>query len=63
MKESLLKFVTQANDGKDYVSAHFNPYSPRQNTYYVAEVLKMFKEERSLVREHIAMSAQYLRIF
>lgn len=55
--------MTQVNEGKDYVTSNFNPYSPKHNTYYVSEILKFYKEERSLAREHITMSAQYLRIF
>ncbi len=48
--DSLKKFVTQANEGKDYLTCNFNPYSPRHNVYYVTEILKFFKEELSLAR-------------
>ncbi len=55
--------MTQVNEGKDYVGCNFNPYSPKHHTYYVSEILKFYQEDRSLAREHIAMSAQYLKIF
>jgi hypothetical protein len=63
INDSLKKFVTQVNEGKDYLAPSFNPYSPRNNIYYVSEILKFHKDDRSLAREHIAMSAQYIRAF
>lgn len=63
MTDSLRQFVTQVNEGKDYTPCSFNPYSPRNNIYYVSQILKFHKDERSLVREHIMTSAQYLKVF
>lgn len=36
MTDSLRQFVTQVNEGKDYAPCSFNPYSPRNNIYYVS---------------------------
>lgn len=63
MTDSLRQFVTQVNEGKDYVPCSFNPYSPRNNIYYVSQILKFHKDDRSLAREHIMTSAQYLKVF
>jgi hypothetical protein len=50
-------------EGENYQPANFNPYSPRHNIYYISEIIKFYKDDRSLAREHITMSAQYLKIF
>ena len=63
MTDSLRQFVTQVNEGKDYAPCSFNPYSPRNNIYYVSQILKFHKDERTLARQHIMTSAQYLKVF
>lgn len=61
--ESLRSFVTQVTEGENYQPCNTNPYSPRHNLYYISEIIKYYKNDRSLAREHITMSAQYLKIF
>ena len=63
MTDSLKKFVTQVSEGEDYVAPTFDPYSPRHHVYYVSEVVKCYKDPRSLARDHIQMSSQYLKVF
>lgn len=53
--------VTQVPQHKELRYFDFNPYSPRSNTYYVSEVLKAYKEEKSQVREHLLSSMHLLK--
>lgn len=40
----------------------FDPYSPRHNVYYVSEIVRAYKEENSLAREHLVSSIQLLKM-
>ncbi len=59
----LKQFITQVPQHKDLHSFTQNPYSPRHSIYYVSEILRAYKEEKSLAREHILSSIEYLRMF
>jgi hypothetical protein len=62
--ETALKgIVTQVpKQNKELHSLAFNPYSPRHNLYYVSEVTRAYKDEKSLVREHLLTSIHILNI-
>ena len=55
-------FVTQVPQFKELHTFNFNPYSPRHNLYYVSEIVRAYKEDRSLAREHILSSMHILRL-
>lgn len=60
---ALKGIVTQVpKQNKELHSFDHNPYSPRHNMYYVSEIVKAYKEEKSLAREHLLTSMQLLRI-
>jgi hypothetical protein len=54
--------VTQVPHHKELKSFDFNPYSPRHNTYYVSEIVRAYKEENSLAREHLINSMHLLKM-
>lgn len=58
---ALRGLVTQVPQQKDLKYFDSNPYSPRSSVYYVSEVAKAYKEERSIAREHLISSMQLLR--
>ncbi len=39
-----------------------NPYSPRHNIYYISEIIKSYKDDKSLGREHLLTSLHILKI-
>ena len=39
-----------------------NPYSPRHKIYYVSELVRAYKDERSLAREHLNTTLNILKI-
>ena len=49
----------QCNNDVRYDST--SPYSTRNNTYYVSEIIKNYKDRRSAAREHIISSLQILK--
>lgn len=57
------QFITQVPQHKDLHTFAHNPYSPRHSTYYVSEILRAYREEKSLAREHLLTSIEYLRMF
>lgn len=62
--ENILKgIVTQMpKQNRDLHSFDHNPYSPRHNMYYVSEITRAYKEEKSIAREHLLTSIQLLKI-
>lgn len=54
--------VSQVNYKKNLKPFAFDPYSPRHNTYYVSEVVRAYKEENSIAREHLVNSIQLLKM-
>ena len=47
---------------KELHNFDYNPYSPRHNMYYVSEITRAYKEDKSLAREHLLTSMQLLKI-
>ncbi len=58
---ALKQIVSQVSCNKNLKIFAFNPYSPRNHTYYVSEVVRGYKEESSLARDHLITSFQQLK--
>jgi hypothetical protein len=54
--------VSQVTCKKNLKPLSFDPYSPRHNVYYVSEIVRAYKEEISLAREHLISSIQFLKM-
>ena len=54
--------VTQVAEHKELHTFEKNPYSPNHNIYYVSEIVRAYKEEKSLAREHLFTSLQVFRM-
>lgn len=61
-KDPLKEVVSQVSYKKNLKPMAFDPYSPRHNTYYVSEIVRAYKEENSLAREHLVSSMQLLKM-
>ena len=61
-KLDLKQFVTQVPEHRELHSFDKDPYSPQQHTYYVSEIVKSYKDEKSLAREHLLTSLHIFRI-
>ena len=55
--------VTQVPERKELHTFVQNPYSPRHNIYYVSEVVRAYKDSKSLAREHVHTSLQIMAYF
>lgn len=54
--------VSQVNCNKQLKSFSFNPYSQSNNIYYVSEILKAYKHENTLARDHLINSLNQLKV-
>ena len=61
-KKGLKDLVTKVPDHSDLHTFQANPYSPRHNVYYVSELVRAYKDEQSLAREHLLTSLNILRV-
>jgi hypothetical protein len=39
-----------------------NPYSPNHNIYYISEIIKSYRDEKSIGREHLLTSLHIMKI-
>jgi hypothetical protein len=58
----LKEVVSQVSCKKNLKPLAFDPYSPCHNIYYVSEIVRAYREENSLAREHLVSSLQFLRM-
>ena len=61
-KSGLKDLVTKVPEHTDLHTFNSNPYSPRHNTYYVSELVRAYKDEQSLAKEHLHTSLNILKI-
>jgi hypothetical protein len=61
-KLDLKQFVTQVPEHKELHTVEKNPYSPKHNVYYISEIIKTYKDEKSLGREHLLTSLHIFKI-
>lgn len=61
-KVNLKEFITQVPEHKELHTFDKDPYSPRHNIYYISEIIKSYKDEKSLAREHLLTSLHILKI-
>lgn len=62
-KPSLKNLVTQSAEHQVYHTFSQSPYSPRHNIYYVSEIVRAYKDDRSLAREHLLTTMQIMEYF
>ena len=60
--DPLKELVSQVSYEKKFKPMAFDPYSPRHNIYYVSEIVRAYKEENSLAREHLVNSIHLLKM-
>jgi hypothetical protein len=53
--------VIQVPENQEFHKPEENPYSPRNSTYYVSEVIKNYRDPKSSVKEHLDTSLQILK--
>lgn len=58
----LKSLVTQMPERTELHAFTNNPYSPRHNIYYVSELVRAYKDERSLAREHLNTTLNILKL-
>lgn len=39
-----------------------NPYSPKHSIYYISEIVKSYRDDKSLAREHLLTSLHIFKI-
>ena len=54
--------MTQVPEHKELHSFEKNPYSPKHHIYYISEVIKSYKDDKSLAREHLLTSLHIFKI-
>lgn len=60
--QALKQLVSQVNCSKNLKSINFDPYTPKSHhIYYVSEILRAYKEQNSLARDHLINSLHQLR--
>jgi hypothetical protein len=47
---------------KELHSFEKNPYSPKHNIYYISEIIKSYKDDKSLGREHLLTSLHIFKV-
>lgn len=62
-KVGLKGFVTQVPERQQLHTFQKDPYSPRHNIFYVSEIVRAYKDEQSIAREHIQTSLQIMAYF
>lgn len=59
----LRELVTQVPEQADLSAAKYNPYSLRFSLYYIAEIVKFYKDDHSISHEHVNSSMNSIRFF
>lgn len=54
--------MTKVTEHQNLTTFHSNPYSPRHNVYYVSELVRAYKDEQSLAKEHLLNSLNILKM-
>jgi hypothetical protein len=54
--------VTSVPEHKELHTFEKNPYSPKHNIYYTSEIVKSYKDDKSLGREHLLTSLHIFKI-
>lgn len=49
-KASLKQFVSSVPEHAELHSFEKNPYSPKHNIYYISEIIKSYRDEKSIAR-------------
>lgn len=55
--------VTSVPERQELHAFDRNPYSPRHSIYYVSEIVRAYKDAKSLAREHIHTTLQIMAYF
>jgi hypothetical protein len=61
-KLDLKQLVTSMPEHKDVHTFERDPYSPKHNIYYISEIIKTYKDDKSLGREHLLTSLHIFKI-
>jgi hypothetical protein len=61
-KLGLNVLITKMPELQDLRTFDTNPYSPRNSTYYVSELVKAYRDELSLPREHLLTSLHIMKL-
>ncbi len=54
--------MTSFPEHKELHTFEKDPYSPKHNIYYISEIVKSYKDEKSLGREHLLTSLHIFKI-
>lgn len=54
--------VTSFPEHKELHTFEKDPYSPKHNIYYISEIVKSYKDDKSLGREHLLTSLHIFKI-
>ena len=61
-KLDLRQFVSKEKEHKELHTFDHNPYSPKHNIYYISEIIKSYRDEKSLGREHLLTSLHIFKV-
>lgn len=61
-KASLKQFVSSVPEHAELHTFDKNPYSPKHNIYYISEIIKSYRDEKSLAREHLLTSLHIFKV-
>lgn len=59
----LTEIVTSVPEHKELHAFERDPYSPKHNIYYVSEIVRAYKDVKSLAREHLQTTLQIMAYF
>jgi hypothetical protein len=57
----LKQFVSSMPEHAELHTFEKNPYSPKHNIYYISEIIKSYRDDKSLAREHLLTSLHIFR--
>ena len=61
-KPDLSLLVTSVPEHKELHTFDKNPYSPKHNVYYISEIIKSYRDDKSLGREHLLTSLHIFKV-